>query len=503
MSIVITILGLCLTWISQTPIDDNLSLSGHHLQSFQLVETVGSSDCPVPLLTVTSAFLQKSKGVTKKDWPIFQTVSKYLTFPYAVKPSYIVITLLTWSLFFLLVCSSKPLSPRLLKIVLAVLIVVLLFNVLEYIATYTIKGDYRAYYVGGMAIREGLSLQDRPELLSFAREHGVPKKFPPLNYPPFWYLCCLIPSYLDLDNFYVLITIINHLLLGAIIYLGLKILNPDRKEYAIYVLLLSNLFLSSLPLRWTMYDGQTNLLITFLLLLFIYLYERGDDSLGGLFLGLAAGIKLFPLVVILPLLTLRRFTIIGISVVTFGTTVLFSALFVGFGEVWRYFVTFYFFIGTGPIEFDMKQSLVSVLARIPQYGLGNTQTFWVTIGTTLSVLLVVAAFVSGFFKKSNPTFHLILWFNLMILCSAHSLFHHFALTTVTFIVLMREVTKRRRFGLALITGISWFLCHLDYKYFLFKSAGFVSYLASNLFFAGLVMLTCITFYLVYTSEKSD
>ena len=380
-----------------------------------------------------------------------------------------------------------------------ILIVLLALTLFDHFSSFSMGGDFRAYHVGGLAIRHNISIDDREALEVLAQQYNLEPRFTALNYPPFWYVLFSPIASLSHRDFFTVITIFNHIFLALIFLISFRLL--ARLPMRLPLLAGSaTLLLLSYPVRVTMYDGQANLLVALLLCLLLIYHQRGREIPAGISLGLAIGIKLFPLILLFPLAIMKRWRTMAAALLSFSLTIAVSLPFAGFRVVWNYFWQHKYIRGTGAIEFDMKQSIASVAARIAGYTATLNQQTWIWIGMAVSLACLLGLVVFNLVSKRSSTLMLGLWFLAILLCSPHTLFHHLTLLIPVGFLMAKEVIDRRKPVLIILLFTGWFFANIQYGYGQFNGPFPSSILFGNLFFWGMVILSGLMVYLLISKQ---
>ncbi|TWP53767.1 DUF2029 domain-containing protein [Lentzea tibetensis] len=143
------------------------------------------------------------------------------------------------------------------------------------------------------------------------------------------------------------------------------------------------------PVSWTVYLGQINLLLLVLLL-----WDLGSDRPGrwrGIGVGIAAGLKLTPLIFVVYLLVTRQFRAALVAAATTAVTVLIGLVFAPADTLRYWSGTFLRAERVGEVASAMNQSINGVLARllaVPQ----PPTWLWLAVAVPVAVLgLLVAA----------------------------------------------------------------------------------------------------------------
>ncbi len=160
--------------------------------------------------------------------------------------------------------------------------------------------DFNIYYLAGRDLLVGRELYKNPQIDN--------------NYPPSALLFTLPFSQMPQQAAEKIWTISSLFFLISSIIIVLKSVN---KYSVTNVLLVFSIAIWTFPVKFSFGLGQINFLILFFYSLSIYFSIRKKDSLAGMFLGLAAAIKLTPLLLVLFLWRKRRFTSVLTAFFTF------------------------------------------------------------------------------------------------------------------------------------------------------------------------------------------
>ncbi|MFF7193516.1 glycosyltransferase 87 family protein [Streptomyces sp. NPDC008079] len=249
--------------------------------------------------------------------------------------------------------------------------------------------DVMVYRAAGWTVRTGGDLYS-------LRADGLP-----MTYPPFAGLLFVPLTWLDVGAMRTAATVANLLLAVAFAALSLRLV--DRRPTVASALLLTALVVWCEPVWATLRYGQVNLLLAVLVL--ADLTCRADRRWAGVGIGIAAGIKLTP-VLFVALLALAAFTTRGrgtpylrrasVAAGTFAATVGVAALALPHDSV-RYWTQDVFSPDrAGYAEEVANQSLRGVLARLTHSGDPGTLWLCVALAVALAGLAVaVGALTAG------------------------------------------------------------------------------------------------------------
>lgn len=237
--------------------------------------------------------------------------------------------------------------------------------------------DLGVFRAGGTAVLGRLPVYDGPVSASLD-----------FTYPPLAALLFVPLAVLPFPVAQVLVTGINLAALGFAAWLSMTAL-PGRPLARLVPLGMGVLFWME-PVRTSVYLGQVNLV---LLVLVLWDLLRGDHRRSkGIGVGIAAGIKLTPLIFVPYLLVTRRFRAAGVAVATFLGTVLLGFLMLP-GDAARYWLTGMFSDASRiypAVASPHNQSLHGMLAR-----LGVPDPVWLPLAMlTAAAIIGIAAWAS-------------------------------------------------------------------------------------------------------------
>jgi alpha-1,2-mannosyltransferase len=169
--------------------------------------------------------------------------------------------------------------------------------------------DFRVYHMAGSAVLDGVSPYDVTTVEGY-----------PFTYPPFAALLLAPLGLLKVHFAFVIWNFVGVLALAAAIWLALGLLAPaDRVRRARFAVLATAVALPMGPVLLNICVGQINVLLMLLVLADLV---RGRGRSQGVAIGIAAGIKLLPLIFVAYLLITRRTRAAGVAAASFAATVL-------------------------------------------------------------------------------------------------------------------------------------------------------------------------------------
>ena len=186
--------------------------------------------------------------------------------------------------------------------------------------------DPQQEYLSARALRDGVDIFTPVAELALRYFPFPVASFPhPNPHPPITVLLSLPLSYLPFPLVSVLWLVVNVALMIRIgTWLGLS-------RWMSLALLIWP------PIHWVVDVGQFELLLLAMTMLAWKAAERGKDREAGIWLGVAAAIKLYPAFFVLPYLARRRFKIVGMSAVVFALGQLVNLAVVGPAGLWDYY----------------------------------------------------------------------------------------------------------------------------------------------------------------------
>lgn len=233
----------------------------------------------------------------------------------------------------------------------------------------------------------------------------------------------------------------------------LRLLLPRVQHDLVVVLATGCLLLE--PVWASLSFGQVNLL---LMLLVVYDVLRPDRRSAGLLLGVAAGIKLTPLVfVVLLVLAGRRVPAVR-AVAAFAGTVL-----LGLVVAWRDAATYWTETlwdpsRIGGLAFSSNQSVNGVLTRL--LGHEPPTLLWFLVAGSLSGVLLVLGAV--WWRRGDPDLALVLGALAMLLASPVSWTHHWVWAAPGLVVLARRSRPVAvAWGLLFVSVCTWWPPHRE------------------------------------------
>jgi hypothetical protein len=177
--------------------------------------------------------------------------------------------------------------------------------------TGTVGGiDFKAYYIAADMLRAGKDFYDVEQQAQEVQARGLPLNESYYIYPPLLAILFVPMTVLPMESAAQAWFFLNMALYGACLAVLTRALRLGRHR-AILPLLWILAFLFP-PALYTLYKGQVNIVVLFLLCLLYYACSHGRAVFAGLTLGLASMIKVVP-VLLLPLYLWKRQYLLGVT----------------------------------------------------------------------------------------------------------------------------------------------------------------------------------------------
>lgn len=274
--------------------------------------------------------------------------------------------------------------------------------------------DLDVYRFGGVALADGVGLYGGAD----------PATGLPFTYPPF--AAALIAPVAPLPE--VLLAVGWAVLSVAALLAVLRLLLPDRHPDAVLALTAGALLLE--PVWQSLSFGQVNL---FLMLLVAYDVLRPDRRTAGVLIGIAAGIKLTPLVLVALLVLAGRRLPAARAVGAFAGTVVVGFL-VATGDSASYWThVLWDPARIGGLSFASNQSANGVLVRL--LGHEPPTLLWLAVAGSLAGALLVLGGL--WWRRGRTDLALVLGTLAMLLASPVSWSHHWVWAAPAAVVLWR------------------------------------------------------------------
>jgi len=309
-----------------------------------------------------------------------------------------------------------------------------------------------------------------------------------LNYPPFvtilfglfYFLPIIIASkvWIALSIFF----------LFASLYLCFKLFKVQLTSST--VMILSSLAFIYFPVKFTLGMGQLNLLVLLLIFLTFYFYIKDKDSYSGICLGISLMLKLFPVLLLIYFLLLRKFKIFLCTIVTFICLGGISYLIIKPEINNYYWQNLLPILDSVPVDY-YNQALSGFLARsFDNILLRNSLRIIISILLAISSFWIILKSKKRNFQRKALEFGLLITLNVLI--NGYAWQHHFVWLILPFLIIFFYI-KDKKLGLSsyLILGISYLLTCVNLKNFTIYPA----LIQSHMFF-GAILLWLMIIYLL-------
>jgi alpha-1,2-mannosyltransferase len=308
-------------------------------------------------------------------------------------------------------------------------------------------GDLSIYTAGGAAVLHGTPLYQ----LRFA--FGL--RF---TYPPFAALLFAPLTWLPVTAGRVLVSAATVLALPVTSYLVLRlppwparIASRDRAAQLALAFSAAAIWLE--PERTNLKYGQINVFLTFMVLADLVWIEQGRHArIGGVGIGVAAGIKLTPALFVVYLVATRRYRSAATAAAAFAATVA-IAFALAPGDAARYWdLSFLDPAHVGRIQNVANQSLLGALARV--LGTLSVGPVWLPVAAAVGGAGIALAARAGRAGQAAQAFALCAVTSLLI--SPISWSHHWVLAVPALLVAVAEAARRwpRRTAVAGLAAVA-------------------------------------------------
>jgi hypothetical protein len=263
--------------------------------------------------------------------------------------------------------------------------------------TGTVGGiDFKAYYIAADLLRQGRDFYSIEEQLSEVEHLELPTNESFYIYPPLLAMLFVPLTALPLARAAQIWFFGNLLLYGLSLILVSRSLDlGSRTKVPALLWVLAFLYP---PALFTLYKGQANIVILFLLALVYFLLLRGLAARAGVALGLGSMIKIVPVLLLPYYLWKRQYLLVFATLLTLFILVVTTVVVVGTGPV-RTFVSWVLPTLAAPRPNPANQSLggffsLLLLGNPYTWNLVDSPSLWKALtGATSAVVLGGAAFL--------------------------------------------------------------------------------------------------------------
>ncbi|MBM7786018.1 alpha-1,2-mannosyltransferase [Tenggerimyces flavus] len=308
--------------------------------------------------------------------------------------------------------------------------------------------DLKVYRIGGSAM-----LTD-PSTLYTAR---LPKSPLPFTYPPFAGLVFVPSALLPWPLAYVTSIAASVVALWTLWRVGLAKLVAGRLHPAILVAVVAGSLLIE-PVRETVSYGQINLILCAVI---VYDLVRANHPARGIWVGIAAGIKLTPLVFFALLLVTRQWRALAHAIAAFAGTVVIGFV-VAPRTAWQYWTELLPDTGRiGALAYASNQSWNGLLIRLSGDTAGGGRLWLVLVVVTVVGALWLAR---ALWSRGDRLASVSVCGTMALLCSPVSWSHHWVWAVPLGVALVSGTAVGRRhpipvaatwFGLFVLAPIWW------------------------------------------------
>lgn len=307
-----------------------------------------------------------------------------------------------------------------------------------------ITPDFQVLYLAAKDFLSGLNFYQNKEIFT-----GV-------GYPPTTLLFYLPFTIFQYNLAQTIFFALNLALVVATIYLSFKIVNQKPKTW--HFLLALCLTLISFPTKFTLGMGQNNLVSLSLILISFYAHKREKNSWAGIFLGLAISLKtIFGFFLIFYLIK-KKYKLLVYVIITITVLFLISILIGGIG-----FYGYYFEKIIPPLlnltgrEIYYNQGLMGFISRLVQDN-NLRKIIWEMISF---ILIAIASFKTLKTKNENLAFSLFII--CLLLIDSLSWQHHFVWLIFPFVVIGKELLKKKSVIFTSLFILSYLLISWNFK----------------------------------------
>lgn len=295
--------------------------------------------------------------------------------------------------------------------------------------------DFNAYYYGSM-------------------ENNIP------NYPPIVTVLFSIFSFLPLSVASEVWIALSIVFLFVSLYLCFKLFNV--RFLSSTGLVLSSLVFICFPVKFTLGMGQLNILVLMFVVLTFYFYIKGKNFYSGACLGICIMLKLFPILLLLYFLLIKRRKIFSYAILTSVSLIGVSYLFIKPEINNYYWLHLFLFFNHVPAEY-YNQALSGFLMR--QF---DNPFLRELLRVGISIFFIVLSFWAILSKNKKDFFKTALGFGLIVglnvFVNGYSWQHHFVWLILPFLVTFFYIAhKKLNSKYYTFLGISYILVSINLK----------------------------------------
>lgn len=368
--------------------------------------------------------------------------------------------------------------------------------------------DFRHMYVAGCVLQSRGNFYDDTTLLTEAARRGV-NRLNPYVYPPLLAVLMYPLSFLRFESAGMLWYGINLLFALASGILFSRILSSKDSPW--HLVCPALLLATSEPLTRTLTAGQLNLMLLFLLSASWVLLSRERDIWGGIALGLAAAVKIFPALLIVYLFWRRKWRAAWAALLSAIVLTLIPAAIVGFRVSWDYVSLLrqmsygsstwshlgqqYHIDPANQAPAALITRLLSINPQMGLYGFANLPGLARLLSTATGIILLGAGFILCRTRKETSHMQMEkLGFGLFLLLAllVPSLMwdHYLVIALLSAVLFLSALKENHRLGgILLLCAFSIYLMNITYHFWNpFFSRGWGIPLASVKLAGALILL---------------
>jgi alpha-1,2-mannosyltransferase len=313
-----------------------------------------------------------------------------------------------------------------------------------------------------------------------------------LNYPPFVTILFSPFSFLPLVVASKIWVVLSMFFLLFSLYFCFKLFKIRLLSST--AMIFSSLAFIYFPTRFTLGMGQINILVLLFVVLTFYFYIKNKDLYAGICLGVSIILKLFPVLLILYFLCLRKFKMLLFAMLTFISLGGVSYFFIN-PEInnyyWQHLPSI---LNSVPVDY-YNQALSGFLARSV-----DPITFRNFFRITISIFMIIFSFWVILRKSKRDFSRRTLEFGSLItlntVVNGYSWQHHFVWLILPFLITFFYIrNKRLDVGNYIFLGTSYLLTCINIKNFTLYPAIIQSHM-----FYGAVMLWLMMEYLLLKND---
>jgi alpha-1,2-mannosyltransferase len=255
--------------------------------------------------------------------------------------------------------------------------------------------DLRVYLAGGLIVRHVEPVYNPHLATPLYSWQGYPKESLLFTYPPFAAVAFAVVSFIPWSAAQPLSVAANIVLLLAALWVTFRALGYRNAQVRLGATLLTGaVVLWTEPVLRTLYFGQVNIALMALILWDLTQPDtRASRWWKGAGVGIAAGIKLVPLIFIPYLLLARKFRQAAVAAAAFGSTIVAGFVFLpADSRRWWLHGLFLDSSRTGFIPWGGGQSLRALLARTMD-SVAAAQPVWLVAAVLVGVVGIACAAV--------------------------------------------------------------------------------------------------------------